>query len=371
MNVAEPERRSRWRNRRWFQFSLATLLLVMGAVALGLGLWSDSARKQQRAVAAIQRLGGSCGYRYQSRPGRSQKPPGPAWLRNLLGIDYLDRVDGVRLVGDSILDADLALLQGLPGLEHLRLGGERLTDAGLAYLEGSRRLIYLSLECPGITDAGLAHLAGLQCLDSLHLECPQVTDAGLAHLKGLRLGFLDLRSARVTDAGLAHIGEIHRLTRLELHCSIGDAGMEHLKGLYNLTSLKSLGLPADRGAKRKVMDSLSMPTRMDFVDAPLPDVCKYLQDFHAVRLQIDGAALEEAGIDRSVPVTYTSRKLPKGGNLCLDFQLSSMLEPLGLDWHVGRECLVITTEAVVAKRHARLILLRQAVPSLHEVRVDW
>ncbi|MHC4181003.1 MAG: hypothetical protein ACYSWU_26185, partial [Planctomycetota bacterium] len=142
--------------RRWFQFSLSTLFLVTTAVAIWVGVWTDRARKQQRAVEAILKRGGFVAYSYQQKAGRGKPtPPGPAWLRNLLGIDYLDDVTYGYLFGDSLTDADLEHLKGLPGLEKLILDSANITDAGLAHLEGLPGLEHLILHSENITDAGL------------------------------------------------------------------------------------------------------------------------------------------------------------------------------------------------------------------------
>src|SRR5688572_24747048 len=47
--------------RRWFQFSLATLLLLTLACAVVLALWAASAERQRRAVEYVEGLGGDVG----------------------------------------------------------------------------------------------------------------------------------------------------------------------------------------------------------------------------------------------------------------------------------------------------------------------
>ena len=42
------------RKRRWLQFSLVSLLLVMTVLGLSLGLWTDSARRQEQAAEALR-----------------------------------------------------------------------------------------------------------------------------------------------------------------------------------------------------------------------------------------------------------------------------------------------------------------------------
>ena len=62
--------------RRWFQFSLRTLMVLVTVLCVWLGLVSERARKQREAVAAIEALGGWVWYDYQNS---GQEPPGPKW----------------------------------------------------------------------------------------------------------------------------------------------------------------------------------------------------------------------------------------------------------------------------------------------------
>jgi len=72
--------------RRWFQFSLRTLLVLLTVLCVWLGVTVNRARKQREAVAAIEALGGYVRYEYQY--GSGQEPPGPKWLRELIGEEY-------------------------------------------------------------------------------------------------------------------------------------------------------------------------------------------------------------------------------------------------------------------------------------------
>jgi hypothetical protein len=85
---------------RWRQFNLRTLLLLMLLVGFGMsliGMRMQTARRQRNAVAAIQRSGGSVWYHHDCLVKESgfyrvrwadRKPPGPLWLRKLLGDDF-------------------------------------------------------------------------------------------------------------------------------------------------------------------------------------------------------------------------------------------------------------------------------------------
>ena len=81
---------------RLLRISLRGLLLFMFVVCSVLGWKVSLARKQPKAVAWVQQSGGGVIYDYEldsaGRRVRNAKPPGPAWLRDRLGIDYFTSV---------------------------------------------------------------------------------------------------------------------------------------------------------------------------------------------------------------------------------------------------------------------------------------
>ena len=169
--------------RRWLQFSLRTLLVLMLVFGCGFGWFAhevQQARAQREAVKAIEELGGMvyC------------EPASGGMIRNRSGLGR--EVAGGRLVwGRSgyretqVTDAGLVHLRGLTQLRLLYLNNTQVTDAGLAHLRGLTQLQELDLASTQVTDAGLEHLRGLTQLEWLNLDSTQVTDAGLEHLRGL------------------------------------------------------------------------------------------------------------------------------------------------------------------------------------------
>ena len=167
--------------RRWLQFSLRTLLVVMTVLCVGPGSYiayeQQKARRQRTAVEAMEKLGGSIEYD-NARPRRS------AAVRWLLGDDTFRNLRRVDFrTSPSITDADLVHLELFPQLDTLDVTDRQVTDAGLAHLAGLTNLQRLSLDVAKITDAGLQQLASLTNLQRLWLDCPQVTEVGIQSLQ--------------------------------------------------------------------------------------------------------------------------------------------------------------------------------------------
>ncbi len=200
---------------RWCQYSLRSLFLVTLALALWLGWICYKANQRRRAVEAIEELGGSVLYDYQvdtdGFPIPNATPPGPAWFRNLVGVDFLADVINVSLWDPEVYiqpvtDVDLIHLKRLDEVKFVCLYETRITDAGLEHLMGLTRLEWLNLSETQISDAGLVYLRGMTELDDLNLRGTQVTDAGLVHLKELAdLGELDLKKTQVTNKGVKQL----------------------------------------------------------------------------------------------------------------------------------------------------------------------
>ena len=167
-----------------FQFSIRSLLLLTVIVSVW-GSWfaveMRGARRQREAAESIEKLGGLVNYDWEVR---GPIPPGPAWLRKLLGEEFANVVQ-VVLERTQVTDAGLEHLKGLTRLHDLSLGGAHVTDAGLENLKGLNQLQKLFLDSTQVTDAGLENLTKLSQLRFLILDNTQVTDAGLECLKGL------------------------------------------------------------------------------------------------------------------------------------------------------------------------------------------
>ena len=204
--------------RRFFRYSLRTLMLVVTVFCVWLGVTAKRAQDQRQAVVAIYKLGGRVLYDHQIE---ESDPPGPAWLRQLIGVEYFFNVARVYLrkpdyhgrnsaTRKRFTDADLEHLTGLvrdlkrfSELQFLDLRYTQVTDEGLMHLKGLTNLLRLYLDDTQVTDAGLVRLKELTKLQFLFLTDNQVTDEGLVHLKGLtNLRWLLLGNTQVTDEGV-------------------------------------------------------------------------------------------------------------------------------------------------------------------------
>ena len=150
---------------------------------------------------------------------RDPKLPGPDWLRNRLGIDFVANVAVVDVdrARNALSDELLSPLSDLPRLRRLRL----LWSCGTQ-----------------VTDEGLAHLTGVAQLEDLHLSHSQVETLG-AIKNAVKLKALQIEASNITDAGMENLRQLTALEHLGLSCSgnITDAGLSHLQGLNNLENL--------------------------------------------------------------------------------------------------------------------------------------
>lgn len=212
----------------WLQFSLRTMLVLVGALCVALNVWIVPSERQRRAVAAIEALHGRVSY-VAAQPTRESFQE--TFLRRWLPQTYFHDVIYVVLENAHVTDAELAHVQGLTGLQRLYLTNTHISDNGLTHLQGLTRLQRLYLIDAQITDAGLTHLRGLAALERLCLTNTQVTDAGLAHLQGIPgLRFLILDNTQITDTGLAHLQSLRGLQGLSLQkTKVTDSGLALLR----------------------------------------------------------------------------------------------------------------------------------------------
>jgi len=180
--------------RRWYQFSLRTLLVLVTLFAVACSWYAYEMReaaKRRAAIAELEELGALVRY-YDpddtTTPEEYRDGEPPRWysfLRRLHGDRYLGHAVGFATgnIDDPVTDAHMAHLARLTDLEYITLCRAEITDNGLAHLKDLTKLEYLVIVSPHITDAGLVHLRGLSKLKNVDLVRAQVTDEGVEKLE--------------------------------------------------------------------------------------------------------------------------------------------------------------------------------------------
>lgn len=223
--------------RRFLRVSLRTLLLLLTAGCIWIGWKVDKAHKQRAAVAWVKETGGEAYYDYERNTDHPM-PPGPAWLRELIGIDLLSDVTLV-FVGDASARSnsvsDVTPLADLKNLQSLHLARNQISD--LRPLANLRNLTFLLLAEQPVSD--LTPLANLKCLEELYLYGTHVSDVTpLADLKNLKI--LDLDDTQVSD--LAPLASLNGLEWLFLN----NTQVSDLTPVAKMESLQVLELESTR-----------------------------------------------------------------------------------------------------------------------------
>jgi hypothetical protein len=323
--------------RRWYQFSVLSLLVVTTAMALLFAFVVGPAWRQRSAVATILELGGQVSYDYQQSGGSA--PAGPAWLRKMIGDDCFQTATSVALLGPAFdesqkIEEALQAAAKLPQIESIAIHAAGLVDGHLEQLSEMRSLDHLSLSGPKVTSHGIEHLTQMPHLASLSLAAP-IDDAGLSSLAGLA-----------------------ELRRLELFGPVTDAGMVHLDGLEHLEVLL-----CNNG---RVSYELDEKTEFEFGNLSPKDAIDYFGTVFDIPWRVDDAAIAAAGIPFD---TLAITDAAKG--ITFREALRRILEPAALGFRIDNDRLVITTRDEAERAHAGINNLRQKLPKLQEVKVGW
>lgn len=248
--------------RPWLRYSLRGLFLVMTILCVWLAILFNQARRQRRAVKAIADTGGVVAFDHHFRQkSKDAQPPGPAWLR--------------RLIGDELFRTP----------QHVDLRGDKITDEFLAeHLPGLRGVQFLSIDSPHVSDAPLVDIAKLESVHMVSRRCPRVTDAGLEHLARMpQLTALELECPQVTDSGMEHVAKLTRLKRIRLVCpQVTAAGVRRLSPLKDLISVSCLRDPGNQ----ELVALFRSGASIDLRDVPLADAVEYLALTYRVNIHI-------------------------------------------------------------------------------------
>jgi hypothetical protein len=140
--------------RRWFQFSLRTLFLLVLLLSLPLSWFAarmERIRKHKQAIHAVHGLGGRVMLSELVIPPR---------IWQLLGAEQEYFAVGlyVGLNGTAVTDADLEHLEAVGNLQGLSLSDTEITDEGLKHLVGLTNLRHLDLLGTKVTPEGVERL---------------------------------------------------------------------------------------------------------------------------------------------------------------------------------------------------------------------
>ena len=256
------------KRRRGFVVSLRAFMLLILLAALPMGWKVNRVHIQRRAFAAIPVAKQNIWYDFQT--SGATEPPGPAWLRRLVGDEYFQEIVHVSLGSDdpeamaAVCQLDrleFLCVQDLPGdagkalaeigrlkrLQDLRLyGALGLRNEMLASLDGLPVLSRLYIFDADVGDAGLVRLAHLPKLETLEISSRGlrskrlVTDVGVAAVARSmpELRELDLCDSDITDAALVAVSRLSKLTTISLTGpKVTDAGLTLLSNLRDLEVL--------------------------------------------------------------------------------------------------------------------------------------
>jgi len=305
-------------------------------------------RAERHAVARIRELGGGVCYDWQPALGflafedweaRSDhvdepRPPGPGWLRQLLGDDAFTSVVVVYWPHSRIDSSSAEAIATFGHLRSLILFDSTITSEGMAHLVGLRHLNKLELQGTAIDDVAMRHIGRLKSLSELRLDATRITGVGLAKLAGLaRLEHLHLNGTRIDDQSLRHLSRMTRLVHLELDDTrISDAGIAHLRGLERLESLSLCRTSVHGAGLSAICHCYELKLRETPLDdaalAHLNSVCG-LAILDLAHTQVTGSGFADLVVPtlRSLNVSYSP--ITPAGLLCIG-RLTS-LESLNLD----------------------------------------
>lgn len=258
--------------RRWFQFKLRTLLVLVAVAALGSN-WILTAHRQTAALRSLMSEHGvSPWYSFQVDSEGDSTYLEPSWfltwLQNNELVDYVYNIESVYAeVPDD------AVVESLSSLRHLKFlqvsSCELLTDRGFSALASLRHLRRLQIGQPNfeLPEKGIAALAELKRLQRLELAVPagleKATVGTILQLPNLRR--LAVWFAAAPGAEVAMLSKLEHLEQLEVTAQ-GDAWTELPLG--QCQALKRLVIFNYRGSDFDWFDHLPKIESLQLFDCP-------------------------------------------------------------------------------------------------------
>jgi len=268
VETAHPHQR-----RRWFQFRLRSLIVLLTIFAVGFAIYASQWRQRQREMAALRGLdatgyASSWGDSWRTRRDSqsTEVPQGsqdasciasvdvPRWLQDLRsslrvrseshhestipflhGNGLFGRVRTLIMyhpesIGPLSKD-ELQYLSVLTSLEMLVIYGRIFDQENIQLLTGYPILERLGLVGCTFEAGAFASIGQLHTVVDLDLNGSNITDDDLVALKSLtNLRKLDLSHTAVSNDGLLHLQSLPKLRRLELSGSrVTDEGVDRIR----------------------------------------------------------------------------------------------------------------------------------------------
>ena len=233
MNETKPK-------RRWFRYSLRTLMVQMFVLGIMCALIARYANNRKSAIATVRNNGGTISFDPELPPTWFGKI-----LRSVFGPETYQPVRMVNMLPDghitikqkTLSDDFLARLSALSELEFLELENTIVAETDWQYISQFRRLRTLYVRRSNISDEGVKYISQLPELEELNIEETKgISDAALVSISQLpKLSNLKLGFTKITDAGLLSYKPISNLQVLEMQgVKATSNGVESLKQIPSL-----------------------------------------------------------------------------------------------------------------------------------------
>jgi Leucine-rich repeat (LRR) protein len=249
-------------HRRWMQFSLRTLLVVVTLTSFLLGYvaWErEQCRQGQQSLNKLEQLMTSSANKVEKVSSTR-----PGWLKVLLGNDAFRGVKSVELRDTSLSDSDLHPLAAFPNLHSVRMEAPNVTDAGISQLrglkaaeqfhfvrnrrvagkcwevmDGWRQLRSLSFADSDFCDGETPDFSALTNLKELDLSQSNINSPGAkCSLLPASLEVLNLSVTQTTDADLEQLGQLVKMRSLDLSSTyVRGMGLANLPAPLELYTL--------------------------------------------------------------------------------------------------------------------------------------
>lgn len=207
----------------WIKFSLRTLLLLTGIVAVAFAIVANRANRQNRTLSAIKELGG------EYRLANNSRSFSLGLLGRIFGDEAFADVRSVSLRDTAATDELVAELSKLQSLSDIDLSGTQTTDRGVMAISGLPLRVLWLQGCP-VTDLSGLYLSRTTTLEKLAMNATECTDQFLANLSPHpNLTNIGLNGTNVTSQGMKFINFFPSLHTLRLYnTEVGDQGMKHI-----------------------------------------------------------------------------------------------------------------------------------------------